>query len=98
MNGRDAGEVLDLMPAREAGCCDRGSRLGASDCGEQTALANLPRYFEVLPAVTERARHAAAARIGIDDGRAGNAGEQRLGNAAAGPSTSDDSGREAESA
>ena len=98
MNGRDICEVPDLMPARKSGCYDGGSRIGVPDCGEQPALANLPGNFEVLPAVSEGARHAAASRIGIYDFRARNAREQRPGNRQPGPSTSDDSGHAAESA
>ena len=73
-----AREVGDLMPAGRPARHEHGIRGQAARGRQQPALADGPGDVEVLARVAERSGHAAAAGIGIDDRRAGNAGEERL--------------------
>src|SRR5687767_6423349 len=71
------GEVADLVAAREACRYNGRSRLRVADGRHEPALGDLLRYFEVV--VAERARHAAAACVGVDY-RSSQAVEERFGN------------------
>ena len=62
-----AGEVTQLEPAGEAGGDHDGLRVRCSDGREEALLADEPGHLVVLDLVAERAGHAAAARVGVDD-------------------------------
>lgn len=71
-------EIGNLLTAGGAGGDKHFVRLQPSRGGQQPALPNLTRNLEMLARVTEGPGHAAAARIEVDDLRAGNELEQRL--------------------
>ena len=72
-------------PVKCATCCRHETPGGDEDAagrhrprgGQQLPLADLPRDFVVLARVAERAGHAAASRVEIDDGARRDAAEQR---------------------
>src|SRR5262245_46125066 len=72
-----AGEVGDLVPARYADCDNHAIGSSIAHSRQQSPLADGARQVEVASGVAERSRHAATARVEIDDGSAGNAAEQR---------------------
>ena len=79
MDGALAREILHLVAARGAGGDHDRSRLLVADGRQQLALADRARDVEMLGGIAERARHAAAAGVEIDDGRTRKCAEQRLG-------------------
>src|SRR5438105_5812028 len=72
------GEMLDLMAAGGARRGQQLARLQRTSRRKQPPFANLLRNLVVVLRIAERAGHAAAARIEIDDRARRNAREQRL--------------------
>src|SRR5678815_4712591 len=71
-------EVGDLMTAARAGSNNHCAFGFVAHSGEELAFANRARDVVVLTGVAERPRHAATARVEIDDGRVRDRREQRL--------------------
>ena len=95
MQRPDAGEVRDLMPARDAARDEDRAGHEARAPPATAAARRSPRHLEVLARVAERSGHAAAAGVEIDHGRAGIRPSSALAGARQRPSPSDDSGRAA---
>src|SRR3982751_5380267 len=77
MHGEGRGEVLDLMPAREAGGDEGGAGVGAYG-GEEAAFADLAGDVVVVLTIAEGSGHAAAARFGVNNSSLRDAGEERF--------------------
>src|SRR5882724_778785 len=67
MLGAATGQVLDLLPARDAGRDDLGFRGGGLHGGRQASIAERDRDVVVLALEAERAGHAAAAGVDLLD-------------------------------
>src|ERR1019366_2320242 len=76
MHGGAAREVRDLQSAREPWSDDDGVGVRLTKRGEEPLFADHAGNLVVLLFVAERSRHAATARVEIDDLGAGDALEQ----------------------